>query len=99
MERPMQSGLTEAWTTRAALRACSPSRYLHSLLSRRLMSRAVPLFVLVATVAGLAGCNHLFHGLNRPAQVEVPISNPFQVGMADPTLVWQQVVDAVDDYF
>ena len=46
-----------------------------------------------------SGCHHLFPGTAGPPQVEVPISNPFQVGMADPNLVWQQVVDAVDDYF
>lgn len=45
------------------------------------------------------GCRHFFQDTGRVPQVEVPISNPFQVGRADPTLVWQQVVDAVDDYF
>ncbi|MGN6135372.1 MAG: hypothetical protein ACTHOU_12790 [Aureliella sp.] len=57
--------------------------------------------VLLVVAAGLltSGCRHLFQDPNRPPQVEVPISNPFQVGPADPTLVWQQVVDAVDDYF
>ena len=52
-----------------------------------------------ACLSGLAGCHHLFQGGNRPAQIEVPISNPFQVGLADPSLVWLQVVDAVDDFF
>ncbi len=45
-----------------------------------------------------SGC-HFFHGPKRPPQVEVPLANPFQVGLADPALVWRQVVDAVDDYF
>ena len=46
-----------------------------------------------------SGCRHFIADPGRVPQVEVPISNPFQVGLADPTLVWQQVVDAVDDYF
>lgn len=55
--------------------------------------------VVAAGLVIVGGCGHFFGDRNRAPQVEVPISNPFQVGRADPTLVWQQVVDAVDDYF
>lgn len=61
-------------------------------------SRVLVVFSLLCALAG-SGCHQLFPDVTRPPQIEVPISNPFQVGMADPTLVWQQVVDAVDDYF
>lgn len=53
----------------------------------------------IGLLLGIAGCNHFFQGRNRPPTIEVPIANPFQVGLADPSLVWLQVVDAVDDYF
>lgn len=68
------------------------------------LNRRILLAVSTASLFGLAGCHHLFHGTlfhgrSQPAQVEVPLANPFQVGQADPALVWLQVVDAVDDLF
>jgi hypothetical protein len=46
----------------------------------------------------LPGCGHVLGG-RRPPVIEVPMANPFQVGLADPVFVWQQVVDTVDDHF
>lgn len=69
----------------------------------RSFKRRTFLAMLTPSLLGLAGCHHLFHGNlfhgGRPAQIEVPLANPFQVGQADPALVWLQVVDAVDDLF
>lgn len=79
---------TQSSATHATLKGASVQR------GRRAFLRSA----VVVSIMAVTGCRHLF-GPARPAQVEVPISNPFQVGMADPTLVWQQVVDAVDDYF
>ncbi len=55
--------------------------------------------LVVLIVVGCCGCHHFFPFKRQPPQIEVPIANPFQVGPADPALVWQEVVDAVDDYF
>jgi len=59
----------------------------------------IVMVTIIGLLVGVVGCNHLFQSRNRPPQIEVPIANPFQVGLADPSLVWLQVVDAVDDYF
>jgi hypothetical protein len=34
-----------------------------------------------------------------PPPVEVPVSNPTRIPLVDPDFLWNQVVDAVDDYF
>ncbi|MFO1063518.1 MAG: hypothetical protein U0892_06595 [Pirellulales bacterium] len=45
------------------------------------------------------GCGHFAATRRPPPTIEVPIANPFQVGMADPAFLWRQVVDEVDNYF
>lgn len=54
---------------------------------------------ILAGLLCLSGCRFFSQSPSGPPRVEVAISNPFQVGPADPTLVWEQVADAVDDYF
>lgn len=63
------------------------------------MNRRGLLVSACAWMATAVGCHHFFPATRRPPQIEVPLQNPFQVGPADPALVWSQVVDAVDDYF
>ncbi len=63
------------------------------------MNRRGWLVSVCAWMVTAGGCHHFFPGPRRPPQIEVPLANPFQVGPADPALVWSQVVDAVDDYF
>ncbi|MCC6508332.1 MAG: hypothetical protein IT423_04445 [Pirellulaceae bacterium] len=63
------------------------------------MNRRAWLVNASALVVTATGCHHFFQGPRRAPQVEVPLVNPFQVGPADPELVWSQVVDTVDDYF
>lgn len=75
-----------------------PSRDGVRLRKPQLMRRAILAGMATCLMAPL-GCRHFFPGPSRPPQVEVPISNPFQVGLADPSFVWLQVVDSVDDYF
>ena len=67
----------------------------------------------LAIGACVAGCHRLpsFGMLNAPAgfmqpraplpppPVEIPVSNPSQIPLVDPTFLWNQVVDAVDDHF
>lgn len=50
---------------------------------------------------GLIGCGHFFGKgqLNPLAPIPVPVSNPAHVGQVDPSFLWEQVVDAVDDDF
>ncbi len=46
------------------------------------------------------GCHHFWpNNLGPPPPVVVPVSNPAHVGAVDPTFLWQQIVDTVDDYF
>ncbi len=53
-------------------------------------------FVLVASI----GCHHFWpSNFGPPPPVTVPVSNPAHVGSVDPTFLWQQIVDTVDDYF
>lgn len=68
-------------------------------LRSRLHGWSAAATLLVVFSLAVSGCRNFLQSPLGPGQVEVPISNPFQVGLADPTLVWQQVVDAVDDYF
>jgi hypothetical protein len=100
MERPMQcdnqlvlshSTAVDSFNALSSSHWSTPPR-------THLLRRALVASLLTCIVTQL-GCKHFFPGTGRPPQVEVPISNPFQVGLADPSLVWQQVVDAVDDYF
>ncbi len=63
------------------------------------MNRRGMLLSACAFTVSAVGCHHFYAGPRRPPQIEVPLANPFQVGPADPALVWAQVVDAVDDYF
>lgn len=57
-------------------------------------------FVSCCLGATMAGCHH-FWPLNAgpPPPITVPASNPAHVGNVDPTFLWQQVVDTVDDHF
>ncbi len=59
------------------------------------MSQMFALAILVVS----AGCHHFLPRIGPPPVVTVPVSNPAHVGLADPTFLWQQVVDTVDDYF
>lgn len=55
--------------------------------------------VLLAT---LAGCSHFpapFHRLAPSPEAGFAMENPIFVPVADHELVWNQVVDAIDDYF
>lgn len=46
------------------------------------------------------GCQQFLpNNFGPPAPVTVPVSNPAHVGAVDPTFLWQQIVDTVDDYF
>lgn len=62
-------------------------------------------FLLISIACGMplgVGCGHFFHlppMMAPPPPVEVPVSNPAQIGPVDPEFLWQQVVDTVDDYF
>lgn len=63
-------------------------------------SRLVANFLALCCLLLSVGCHHF--GLGRPGPprpITVPVSNPAHVGQVDPTFLWQQVVDAVDDYF
>lgn len=84
-------------TTVASLKALRSANRL-ALLRTHILRCALMTSLITCLITHL-GCRHFFRGTGRPPQIEVPVSNPFQVGLADPSLVWQQVVDAVDDYF
>jgi hypothetical protein len=45
------------------------------------------------------GCHHFLPKIGPPPVVTVPVSNPAHIGNVDPTFLWQQVVDTVDDHF
>ncbi|MDX1929865.1 MAG: hypothetical protein SFV81_25280 [Pirellulaceae bacterium] len=55
---------------------------------------------LVLSVVASIGCHHFWpKNFGPPPPVTVPVSNPAHVGAVDPTFLWQQIVDTVDDYF
>jgi hypothetical protein len=55
---------------------------------------------LVLLVVAANGCHHFGpNNFGPPPPVTVPVSNPAHVGAVDPTFLWQQIVDTVDDYF
>ena len=61
----------------------------------RLLQASVML-VLVISI----GCHHFWpNNFGPPPPVVVPVSNPSHVGAVDPTFLWQQIVDTVDDFF
>ena len=65
--------------------------------------RHASLFVQIALMLALLvsiGCHHFWpKNFGPPPPVTVPVSNPAHVGAVDPTFMWQQIVDTVDDYF
>ena len=55
---------------------------------------------LTLPVIASLGCHHFWpNNLGPPPPVTVPVSNPAHVGAVDPTFLWQQIVDTVDDHF
>lgn len=55
---------------------------------------------LVVAVCASIGCQHFWpKNFGPPPPITVPVSNPAHVGAVDPTFLWQQIVDTVDDYF
>lgn len=70
--------------------------------STTVRSRGVLLvqFALMLALLISIGCHHFWpQNLGPPPPVTVPVSNPAHVGAIDPTFLWQQIVDSVDDYF
>ncbi len=66
--------------------------------------RQVLFFAAVGLV--LVGCRHwhippmpLPPVFSPPPPIEVSLSNPAQIGPIAPDFLWQQIVDAIDDYF
>jgi hypothetical protein len=57
-------------------------------------------YVFTLTTLALSGCHHFWPSqAGPPPPITVAASNPAHIGNVDPTFLWQQVVDAVDDYF
>jgi len=63
------------------------------------LSRAWGLWIIVLVFSAGCGWNHsgLLHGSSQPAPVA--LENPLFVPVADPDVLWDQIVDTVDDYF
>lgn len=56
------------------------------------------------TIGLLAGCHRWNAGrldfrAAPPPPIEVPVSNPSNIGDVDPDFLWRMIVDAVDDHF
>ena len=64
----------------------------------RLRFRAVWLFALVSAAGALSGCGMLRNPFRGPAAPSV-IENPLFIPALDREFIWNQTVDAVDDYF
>lgn len=56
---------------------------------------------IVISLLLLSGCGYIFHPpkMLGPPPIEVPVSNPAQIGPVEPEFLWQQIVDTIDDYF
>ena len=68
-------------------------------MHRKRLQRAGLLSLVLALLASL-GCQHFWpKNFGPPPPITVPVSNPAHVGAVDPTFLWQQIVDTVDDYF